>query len=117
MHMTLTKPELIVIGLIIVAVIVVIAAVILHTRKTRKEAIQRRFGPEYDRAVAAHGSERKAEAALENRQKRVEKLSLRDLEPAERERFLERWRPSSGTVVRAEGTPEQIVERVLVNIA
>ena len=92
MHMTLTTPELIVIGLIVVAVIVVIAAVILHNRKARKEALQRRFGTEYDRAVAAHGSERKAEAVLENRQKRVDTLNLRDLEPSERERYLERWK-------------------------
>ena len=92
MHMTLTTPELIVIGLIVVAVILVIAAVIMHNRKSRKEALQRRFGSEYDRAVAAHGSESKAEAALENRQKRVETLNLRDLEAAERERYLERWK-------------------------
>jgi FtsZ-interacting cell division protein ZipA len=92
MHTTLTTPELIVIGLIVLALIVVIAAVLYYNRKSRKEKLQQRFGSEYDRAVAAHGSERKAETALENRQKRVEKLNLRDLEPAERERYLERWR-------------------------
>jgi hypothetical protein len=92
MHVVLTTQEIIIIAVLVVAVILVVAAVVIHSRKTRKEALQRRFGSEYDRAVAAHGSERKAEAALENRQKRVENLNLRDLETAERERFIERWK-------------------------
>jgi hypothetical protein len=46
-----------------------------------------KFGPEYERAVQKHGSERKAEAKLADRQERVEKLNIRDLDPMERERF------------------------------
>src|ERR1035437_8017831 len=45
----------------------------------------------YERAVQKHGSERKAEAKLEDREKRVEKLTIRDLDPMERERFSKRW--------------------------
>ncbi|HEX4079278.1 MAG TPA: hypothetical protein VHX61_10465 [Rhizomicrobium sp.] len=91
MHVHLTTPVIIVIAVIVVAVIAAIVAYAAWRHKHR-EKLQRRFGPEYDRAVAAHGSERKAEAALENRQKRVESLPLRDLAPGERERFLERWK-------------------------
>jgi len=40
--------------------------------------------------VQKHGSS--AEAKLLDREKRVEKLNIRELEPAERERFLERWK-------------------------
>jgi hypothetical protein len=49
------------------------------------------FGPEYDRAVLTHGSQRKAEAKLADREKRVEKLNIRDLDPTEHERFSKRW--------------------------
>jgi hypothetical protein len=49
------------------------------------------LGPEYDRAVLKHGSERKAEAKLEDREKRVEKLNIRDLDPMEHERFTKQW--------------------------
>jgi hypothetical protein len=41
--------------------------------------------------VRKHGSERKAEAKLADREKRVEKLNIRDLDPRERERFSKRW--------------------------
>jgi hypothetical protein len=53
--------------------------------------LRQKFGPEYDRAVLKHGSERKAEAKLADREKRVEKLNIRDLDPVEHERFLKRW--------------------------
>ena len=50
-----------------------------------------RFGPEYDRAVRQHGSERKAEAKLADRETRVDLLKIRDLDVAERERYLAQW--------------------------
>jgi hypothetical protein len=40
---------------------------------------------------AATGSERKAEAKLADRQERVEKLNIRDVDPMERERFSKQW--------------------------
>jgi hypothetical protein len=60
-------------------------------RQTASDHLRERFGPEYDRAVQQHGSERLAEAQLESREKRVEHFPLRDLEPAERECFLSQW--------------------------
>jgi len=41
--------------------------------------------------VRKYGSERKAEAKLADRQGRVEKLNIRDLDPMERERFSKQW--------------------------
>ena len=91
MHVQLTTPEIIIIAVVIVVVIAAIVAWTVYQKKHR-EKLQRRFGSEYDRAVQAHGSERKAEAALDDRQKRVEKLNLRELDAGERERFIERWK-------------------------
>jgi hypothetical protein len=41
--------------------------------------------------VQAHGAGRKAEVKLEDREKRVAKLTIRDLDPTEQERFSKRW--------------------------
>ena len=41
--------------------------------------------------MLVHGSERKAEAKLADREKRIEKLSIRDFSPLEHERFAKRW--------------------------
>jgi len=60
-------------------------------RKARTADLRARFGTEYERAVQKQGSERAGQAKLLDREKRVEKLSLRDLEPAEKVGFLEKW--------------------------
>lgn len=75
----------------VVAAVIVIAVVFAYKRSAASVKIRRQFGPEYDRAVQEHGSERRAEAQLTDRTKRVEKLNIRDLTPIERERFTDRW--------------------------
>lgn len=79
--------------LIIIAVVIVVLIVagLLLMQRRRSERLQADFGPEYDRAVRQVGDKRKAEAELQDRQKRVEKLELRPLEPGERERFKSDW--------------------------
>jgi hypothetical protein len=63
----------------------------VRKRKKTTAELRDRFGPEYERAVQTHGSERRAEAKLVDREKRVEKLKIRDLDPTERERFMGQW--------------------------
>jgi hypothetical protein len=79
----------------IVAAVVIVVAIILFaifwSRRRRSEHLRDRFGPEYDRAVDAKGDRAKAEADLAEREKRVEKLDIRALEPAERREFISRW--------------------------
>ena len=91
MNLNLLDPRLIA---LVAAVIVILALVAwLYVRKRRSTTVDMRtkFGPEYDRAVLTHGSQRKAEAKLADREKRVEKLNIRDLDPTEHERFSKRW--------------------------
>ena len=91
MNLDLLDPKLIV---LIAAVIVIVALLVwLYVRKRRRNTagLRQKFGPEYDRAVVAHGSERKAESKLEDREKRVEKLKIRDLDPTEHERYSKQW--------------------------
>ena len=81
-------------GWIIVAIVVVAALIIagaLWSRRRRSEHLKDKFGPEYDRAVEAEGGRSKAEADLAEREKRVEKLDIRPLEPEERRQFSQRW--------------------------
>ncbi len=62
-----------------------------YERAVREHGSEKKFGPEYERAVREHGSERKGEAKLADREKRVEKLNIRDLDPMEHERFSKQW--------------------------
>lgn len=79
--------------LIIVAAVVVVLVVagFLLMQRRRTEQLQSRFGSEYDHAVKEVGDKRKAEAELQERQERVEKLNIRPLDPAKREQFIAGW--------------------------
>lgn len=88
MNLSSMDPKIwVIIAAVVVAVIVIAWAV---SRKRRTEALQHRFGPEYQRAVREKGD--RAEADLLERQRRVEKFSIRELSAAERERFISDWR-------------------------
>ena len=87
----LMDPRLIALTVAVVLVVAVVAWLYLRRRRTTTAALRQRFGPEYEQAVREHGSERGAEAQLANREKRVERLKIRNLDPTERERFSGQW--------------------------
>src|SRR5450759_66937 len=91
MDLNLLDPKLIVLAAVVILVIVVLAWLYVRKRKSTTADLRQRFGPEYERAVREHGSERKAEAKLADREKRVEKLNIRDLDPIEHELYSKRW--------------------------
>jgi hypothetical protein len=84
-------PKLIVLAAAVIVIIAVLAWLYVRNRRGTTAGLRQKFGSEYERAVREHGSERKAEAKLVDREKRVEKLSLRELDPIERERFSKQW--------------------------
>jgi hypothetical protein len=85
----------------ILALIVVAALVLwLLYRSRRTAGLRDRFGKEeYDRTRASLGGRAKAEAALIEREKRVHKLELRPLGPAERQRFTDEWHGAKAAFV------------------
>ena len=91
MNLNLLDPKLIVLAAVVIVVIAVLALLYVRKRRSTTASLRKKFGPEYDRAVRVHGTGRKAEAKLEDREKRVVKLNLRDLDPMERDRFSKQW--------------------------
>ena len=90
MNLNLMDPKLI--ALAVAAVLVLVVAVALYMRKRRKtrQSYATVSAPSTT-CCSTHGSERKAEAKLADRETRVEKLKIRDLDIAERERYLAEW--------------------------
>ncbi len=91
MNLHLLDTNLIVLAAVAILIIAVLAWLYVRKRRNTTADLRKKFGPEYDRAVLVHGAGRKAEAKLEDREKRVDKLNIRDLDPIEHERFLKRW--------------------------
>jgi hypothetical protein len=79
--------------IVVLIVVVLVAAVVIAIGfVARRAGLQRRFGPEYDRAVADNDGRLAAERELRSRERRHAKLELRPLDQAARERFAEQWR-------------------------
>ena len=91
MNEYLRDPKFIMLAGAVILTIAVLAWLYVRKRRSTTAGLRQKFGPEYERAVQQQGSERKAEAKLADRQERVEKLSIRDLDPMERERFSKQW--------------------------
>jgi hypothetical protein len=94
-----TDPEMfnLIAGLFIVAMIAVVGWFLYQ--RTRSRRLEERFGPEYRHAVDELGSRSKAEAELQTRQRRVEKLRIVPLPPAEAARFDQAWKALQGRFV------------------
>ncbi|MGH8825714.1 MAG: hypothetical protein ACRDVN_14760 [Jiangellaceae bacterium] len=74
---------------LIALVVIVLAGVAWYL--VRRQQLQRRFGPEYDRAVAEGDSRLAAERELRERERRHSELELSELSPDARERYTAQW--------------------------
>jgi len=84
-------------SIVIIALLALVAFFVW--RRNESQGLVDRFGPEYNRAVDDLGSRTKAEAELRARQKRVAKLDIVPLTPAEAERFMREWLAIQGRFV------------------
>ncbi|MEV5434525.1 hypothetical protein AB0K80_00595 [Streptomyces sp. NPDC052682] len=106
--------------IVIVAAVVLLAAVLtLRSRGGRGgTSLRRRFGPEYDRAVARHdGDAKAAERELAARVERHGALRQRDLEPAERQQFEARWTAAQERFVDSPSEAVAEADRLLAELA
>jgi hypothetical protein len=81
-------------ALIIVLLLLVVVAVAVGataSSRRRRAGLRTRFGPEYDRAVAAAGSTREAETDLDARERHRASYQVRPLTPEARLRYRDTW--------------------------
>jgi hypothetical protein len=80
-----------IIALAVVAIVIIALLGARQHARLRSQKLQRRFGPEYDRAVDELGSPARAERELAQQAKRVEHFRFNELGAAERARFATAW--------------------------
>jgi len=86
-----TNSNLITGAMLLSLLLVIVLAVVIERRRRKSKALRARFGSEYERAVLTHGSQGKAETKLAGRETRVDKLNIRELTTAERDRYMADW--------------------------
>jgi hypothetical protein len=84
----MTTGQIIILVVVIVALIVAIGA---GAALIRRQRLRERFGPEYDRLGAEHGSQTAAAHEPRDRQHRHAGLNLRPLSAPDRTRYAREW--------------------------
>jgi len=106
-----------VLGIIVILVVAaIIAAVLLYLRRRQSLTLRSRFGPEYDRAMKQTGDRARAEAKLEEREKRVARLEIRSLSPEDRVRFAAAWEGIQRRFVDAPGKSVAEADRLVRDV-
>jgi hypothetical protein len=103
MNEHLLDPKFIMLAGVVMLVIAVLMWLYVQKRRSTTAGLRQKFGAKYERTVQQQGSEQKAEAKLADRQERVEKLNIRDLDPMERERFSKQWESAQSRFVDSPG--------------
>jgi hypothetical protein len=101
------------IGIVVLAVIVLLAVVL---RRRSRANLQERFGPEYHREVEARGSERDAERHLRDVANRRDKLDIRQLDAAARDRYTQRWQAVQTDFVDQPGRALDEADRLVTDV-
>jgi FtsZ-interacting cell division protein ZipA len=107
----------------IVAIVVIAALALMllvgvwfYSSKSKSKRLREHYGPEYEHLSDQDGR-RHAERELQQREKRVEKLSIKELEPADRDRFANDWHDVQGKFVddprRAIVDADELVQKVM----
>jgi type I site-specific restriction endonuclease len=72
-------------------VLVVVGLTMIAAERRQRGRLKETFGPEYHRAVAGSARRREAERELVERKRRHDRLDIRPLSSAARERFRDDW--------------------------
>jgi hypothetical protein len=103
--------------LVAILVIALIVVGVLFMRQRQSQQLQEGFGPEYERTVHERGDRGEAEAELRERRERRDQLEIRELEPAARDRYAERWQAAQRHFVDqpapAVGEADSLVSEVM----
>lgn len=110
----MSTTQILVLVLVIVAVVLV---ALVATRWARRRSLQKKFGPEYDRVVAAQDDRAAAERELRERERRHAELELRPLSAQDRARYSAAWEEVQVRFVDdpsgAVGTADELVTRLV----
>lgn len=104
---------------VVVMAIVLLAVVVAASmmRQKRSERLKDQFGPEYEHAVKSAGGERAAERELLARERKHNKLKIKELAPESRVRYVEAWGVTQAGFVdnpsQAVGDADRLVTEVM----
>lgn len=105
--------------LVILGIAVLVLAGVFAWIQLRRQALRRRFGPEYDRLKSEKDSLNEAEQELRSRSARHADLQLRELTDDARQRYASQWRALQIRFIdspdHAVGEADELVTRLIAD--
>jgi len=103
---------------IVVLVLLVVGGIlgVVFSRRKHSEQLQNKFGSEYDHTVQTMGTEKKAQAELEGRQKHVDALEIHPLSVNERQRYTADWAAVQSRFVDRPGQAIVDADRLIIEV-
>jgi len=98
--MTSAPPNTVTFAVLLIALVLAVAVWLIAQRQ-RTLRLKRRFGPEYDLTVTTFRSPASAEAEWITREKRVARLEIVPLTPADAFRFSQAWNTLQGRFIES----------------
>jgi type II secretory pathway pseudopilin PulG len=107
--------------IVIVIILAILAGLWWSARQRKVSEAQQRFGSEFNRAVEEHGGDKQAAASdLEDRQERVEAVTIHPLSEDERQQYAGEWQSiqalfvddPGAAVTRADDLITQVMNRI-----
>lgn len=105
-----------IIAIVIICVIVAAVAVVAGIQFSRRQALRRRFGAEYDHLAREAGS-REAQAELTKRQRLFDQLGIRPLTPEQRARYTGEWIATQERFVENPAQATQTAAALVIAVA
>lgn len=104
--------------IVVIAVVLVVAGVVWFlVNRAKSQALQRDFGPEYERTMARAGDRGLAESDLQERRERVSSLDLRPLSAPDHDRYKSEWTKVQAAFVdrpsEAVTDADELIQRVM----
>jgi hypothetical protein len=106
---------LIIVGIVLLALVTAVVAW-TYIQRQRSARLRQRFGPEYDRAVHGAGAPAKAEAMLEERARRVDRLKIHPLAREQADSFSREWRQVQAQFVDDPDGAVQAADRLVAQV-
>ncbi|WP_205693795.1 hypothetical protein [Croceicoccus ponticola] len=102
---------------VLIAVFVIAAVLVWYLAARRRTAnLRDKFGDEYDRTVETVGHAGKAEAALEERERRVASLDIRPLSATQRDEYSSEWHDVKAVFVESPAEAVLHADRLLAKV-
>lgn len=102
--------------LAIVLIALIALGVWLWQRQRTSRSLQEQFGPEYDRTVESEGGRRSAESELQERQRRLDELEIRELPTATRRRYQGSWQMTQARFVDSPAEAVAEADRLVTEV-